>query len=229
MRLALIGKELSHSRSQFVYESILGVSINYELLDIPAEAQLPELSQTFKQYMGVSITAPYKSSYLNDVTFADGVGPELRQLGVNCLSREEGEILATNTDFLATSYVVKSLLKKRKFSKAIIFGSGVMAKVTALVFDKMKLTYNVVARKSHGPIEKLDLKDSETNLFLNCCSRDFIFSGKLPPNSVFLDQNYQVPLQGNIILKEKDQVYIDGGIFLILQAYYSLLHWKIIR
>ena len=90
VKLALIGSNIAHSKSQDMYEKILKQSINYDLIDVPKN-ELPTLIDLAAQYDGVSITAPYKKDYLdkisnkeehsmiNTLIFSNQNGPQLHK------------------------------------------------------------------------------------------------------------------------------------------------------
>ena len=71
-KFALVGKDISHSLSQSIYERLLQQAIDYTLLDYEKSEDIPTLSYIFNNGLkGLSITSPYKSYFYNDVICED--------------------------------------------------------------------------------------------------------------------------------------------------------------
>lgn len=224
LSLALIGRDISHSKSQAMYEEILGQPIKYTLIDCNSEDQLPKLSELFDKFRGVSITAPYKRSYLDQVYLDD----KTREIGaINCLIKDENTIRGVNTDYLAAKELLRELNEKNEFCGAIILGGGAMADMTKIILSEMCLPYKQFSRSIDGDITGLDLTNinSSKSVIINCCSRDFVFRGKIAPEDVFWDYNYQFSPHNYISIKN---TYIDGIALLRLQAKFALQEWKIL-
>lgn len=225
LRLALIGKNISHSRSKIIYESLLNHPIHYDLIDVDNIEDLPPLSQLQKKYHGVNITSPYKKCYAGQIESSDLI----KRIGaINCLFFKENIILGTNTDFQAINDFFSVTHTSLKFH-CIILGDGVMAKCTKVVLDEIGYTYEQYSRKSHGDITSLDLSgivSSRKILVINCCSRDYLFQGKLPIYSWFWDFNYDFPFHQKT-LPSQCELYVDGFALLKAQATYALKFWEL--
>ena len=65
IKLALVGKDIQHSRSGEIYRRLLKTDIQYDLLDYENSALIPPAADLFKVYDGISITSPYKKHFLN--------------------------------------------------------------------------------------------------------------------------------------------------------------------
>ncbi len=61
-KLALIGKNISHSKSPEIYNKLLNNQVEYTLLDCDTVDAIPSLDELMKKFDGVSITSPYKES-----------------------------------------------------------------------------------------------------------------------------------------------------------------------
>jgi len=61
--LALLGKNISHSKSREVYEELLAEKIDYKIYDCPSPSDIPSLDAFFKKHKGLSITSPYKKFF----------------------------------------------------------------------------------------------------------------------------------------------------------------------
>jgi shikimate dehydrogenase len=226
MKLALIGKSISHSRSPYLYQQILGHETAYDLIDVDIK-QLPLLSELSLKYDGINITSPYKENYIDQVKMEDEL---VLALGaINTIDLRTAPYLATNTDLLAVRSLLKSYVSRFPQLHLILLGSGVMARVIGLVAKELKISIVSLGRKSHPDVSTLALKPFEStsaqNLVINACSRDFIFQGSLDPNAIFWDLNYHfLPHQNTLPFKVKE--YHDGQEMLFLQAKAAVHFWN---
>ncbi len=217
LKLALLGKDISHSKSQQMYEDLLGERVSYELLDFENSDVIPRLEEILDDLDGLSITSPYKRHFLDSVEMS----PDIESLGaVNCISKLNGSYYATNTDFLA----VKEIIKERYLSKNIVvLGDGVMARITLKVLDRFGINYKQYSRKKDGDLNRLALL-GDNILVVNTCSRNFVFNNKLSPKSIFWDYNYSYPAHIEYFKSSTTQ-YVDGLEMLRLQAKHALKFW----
>ncbi|MBF0361427.1 MAG: hypothetical protein HQK49_10460 [Oligoflexia bacterium] len=240
-KLALIGKNISHSRSQQIYEDLLGYKIRYDLIDCSSEKDIPTLQELFieRKYQGVSITSPYKSHFCcyNNIKLS----PFLRSLNiVNTLSFLDS-FSATNTDIWAIQHILLEFITKlysenKKNILILILGDGLMAKMTILLLNTFALKYVQISRKKYGNLEKFDLvgfvksvdSKKDTVLVVNACSRDFIFNGMISEDYYFWDYNYGIDFHQRELAK-KVKLYQDGLELLKLQANYALQFWSEIK
>lgn len=226
MRLALIGKSISHSGSPALYQKLLGPQINYDLLDIPSESELPSLEDLSLRYEGINITSPYKRFYFHEVIVVDEV---VRSLGaINTISFNGEGIYATNTDVLAVRQILQEYLKTYSHLKVVLLGSGVMAQVTQLVCQELGLGLLSFSRSQQIHLATLDLRplqmDGEQTLIINSCSREFVFQGECSGQEIFWDYNYDfIPHQTTLPLRVKH--YQDGREMLALQAQAARDFW----
>ncbi|PIK14468.1 hypothetical protein [Halobacteriovorax sp. JY17] len=218
LKLALLGRDISHSKSQQMYEDLLGEKVRYELLDFEKADAIPRIEEVLEGLDGLSITSPYKKHFLDSVEMS----PEVESLGaINCISKQNGRYFATNTDFLA----VKEIFKERYLSKDIIvLGDGVMAKITLKVLNDLGLGYKQYSRKKDGNLNNLVLLGDNT-LVVNTCSRNFVFNNELSPGSIFWDYNYSFPAHVEFF-RGTSTLYIDGLEMLKLQAKHALKFWR---
>ncbi|MGB0453853.1 MAG: hypothetical protein ACPGJV_09075 [Bacteriovoracaceae bacterium] len=228
LSLALAGKNISHSRSKFVYEKLLNEEVDYYHYDCDASELLPSLEEVFKSYKGLSITAPYKRHYLDRVS----IDEEVRPLeAINCIKKVEDGFQATNTDYMA----LKEIFQKRISShhSVVILGDGAMGKVTEHLFGVLKIPYKVFSRKKDDHFFDIDfgsLYSKEDKLFLiNACSRKYFYNKSLAENSVFYDYNYSSETQASYIQSLNNVQYVDGMELLEGQALYALKFWGIVE
>jgi shikimate dehydrogenase len=125
MKLALIGKSLSHSFSKSYFTAKFereNLNASYDNLEFNTESELveiwPELSS---QYNGFNITIPHKKILL---PYLDELDIHAERIGaVNCIAIKAGKSYGYNTDYQG---FYKSVFKK-SFSrnrKALILGNG---------------------------------------------------------------------------------------------------------
>ncbi len=228
-KLGLLGSNISHSKSQEMYERILGEPVDYTLLDYKSEDELPSLKSLFDQgFEGLSITYPYKQTFLRDVYINDS---SIKKLGaINCLKQTESGIEATNTDFLAAQKLLRDLGPER--FNFLILGSGNMARVFEICLEMCKVDFQTVSRKKNGNLNELNYvdlltedSDQKTPLIINCCSRGFVFDTDLPKDSVFWDMNYSFPEHER--LSDKGVRYQSGLDLLFWQAKFAASFWGI--
>jgi len=230
-KLALIGKNIQHSKSPDIYRKILGTSIQYDLLDFENVKDIPNALDLLAIYDGISITSPYKKHFLPQVKLTN----QAEALGaINCLKSSSGIIYGENTDFLAIQKILFEMIKKYNHLNIIILGDGVMSDVTrqALVnFDT--ILFKVVSRKTFDHFDWLNLSDifkvnfsnRNQNLVINTCSRDFIFKGEIDQETIFWDYNYNFGHHLPFVSSKVNQ-FIDGMPMLELQARYALSFWS---
>lgn len=224
-RLGLIGRGIAHSLSPSLYRQLIGPEIQYDLIDIANENDLPLAEELSLKYQGINITAPWKTHY------AAYAVSEMRDLGaVNCLRFTEDRIEATNTDALA----LKSLLPEMYVRLAIhgpcvLLGDGVMATITKDLLVKLGIPCRQYARSLGHDLGSLDLPKlfpgRETKLLINACGRDFVFQGKLDATWVFWDFNY-AHLSHSHALPGHCLRYQDGTELLHRQAEAAVLFWN---
>lgn len=229
IKLGLLGTNISHSKSQEMYERILGESVDYSLLDYPNEVEIPSLKELFSQdFLGLSITYPFKQTFLNDVLIQDENVLSLN--AINCIRQREGRFEATNTDFLAAQELIKKFSPKKY--EILILGSGNMARVFELCLKKSTYSWKQISRSSDGDLNQFnyvqhskEIADNKNLLLINCCSRDFIFRGELPEGTIFWDMNYAFPEHEN--LSARGIEYLSGLDLLFWQAKFAADYWGI--
>jgi shikimate dehydrogenase len=219
IHLGLLGKDISHSRSQEMYEGILARKIDYTLFDYSSEKDIPKVEKLFETVQGLSITAPYKKYYLETVVLSD----EIKELGaINCIKKSKDEFFGTNTDFLA----VKDLISDFSYDSIALLGNGSMASITKAVLKERNISFKQYFRQRDGDISELDLSSSKNVLVINSCSRSFLFKGKLSEDSTFWDYNYSSKEQEEVI-RNIGINYVDGLSLLKKQAEHALKFWNI--
>lgn len=226
MRLALLGHPIQHSLSPTLYQEFLGGELtSYELLDLSSSAEIPPLSELAMRLDGLNITSPYKEHFLSQVKITS---PLVQKIGaINTISFSPEGPVATNTDVLAVEHLLKELLLQFPGLEIHLLGSGVMARVTVLVAEKLQLKLKQYSRNKGDALENLDLSGqsfSASPLIINACSRSFIFQGKLPEKAIFWDYNYNFTPHQTMI-PARVHAYIDGKELLRRQALSAIEFW----
>jgi len=227
IKLALIGRDISHSRSKEMYEDIIGHEVDYHLLDYSTASKVEELESLFERgFLGLSVTYPYKGHFLNSVQVEDSVVKKLN--AINCIRKQGSQFEATNTDYLAAQWILQNDFKQ--FDSFLILGSGNMSRVFAEVINDLSKPFKIFSRRKYGDLNGLDYENElrcigKNPLVINCCSRDFTFDSDLPDGSIFWDMNYSFAKHDH--LKSKSLNYIDGLNLLKWQAKFALSFWNV--
>lgn len=226
-KLALVGKGISHSKSPEIYRRLISLTIHYDLLDYSNPGDVPSAIDLFKEYDGINITSPYKKHFLDQIEFTKNS----RELGaVNCLKKEGNKIIGENTDYLAILDIIKGFQNTYGALEIIILGDGVMSAVTQAALKSLGLAFRILSRKitdnfTHLDLNQCFLKPDLKPILINTCSRDYIFQGKIPKNSLFWDYNYNFSEHSSLI-PSKVQQYVDGVEMLERQALYAVAFWS---
>jgi shikimate dehydrogenase len=231
IKLALIGKNIQHSRSPEIYKKLLKKEIQYDLLDFDNSSMIPTVTELFEIYDGISITSPYKKHFLDSVSITEKV----KQLGaINCLAKKNDMIFGENTDYLAIIDILNKLNSLYGKLDVVILGDGVMSYVLQNALGELLIPFKVLSRKSTDSLAqlnidlefRLDPNNSFQKIVINTCAREFIFSGAIGNNTIFWDFNYNFAPHRDLV-DAKGIQYIDGSELLELQARYALSFWSI--
>ena len=153
-RYGLIGRALGHSFSQEYFTQKFrreGLSDHcYELFELPAVAELPDLLRDTPDLCGLNVTIPYKQQvipYLNGLdALASAVG------AVNTIRCREGVLTGHNTDvhgFLSLIEPVVGSLRTPGSDirpRALVLGSGGASRAVAYALRELGIRFRVVSR-----------------------------------------------------------------------------------
>ena len=232
IRLALVGKNIQHSKSPTVYKELLGQKLHYDLLDFSDSKDIPSAIELLSIYKGVSITSPYKKHFLPEIQLSETaslVG------AVNCLGMINGIVCGENTDYFAIQTILHEWILKYGRMNIIILGDGVMSEVSQFALNQIpEIEYLVYSRKKTEQFDQLNLIDvfskqfkmSAQQLVINTCSRDYLFRGPIDKKTLFWDYNYNFN-EHKLSLAPKTQEYFDGLKMLELQAQHALRFWSL--
>jgi shikimate dehydrogenase len=232
IRLALVGKNIHHSKSPQVYKELLGPWLHYDLLDFADSKDIPSALELLSVYQGVSITSPYKKHFLPEIQLSETAS----LLGaVNCLGIKNGIVGGENTDYFAIETILHEWILKYGRMNIVLLGDGVMSKVSQFVLNQIpEIDYRVYSRKKTEQFDQLNLIDifskqfemSAQQLVINTCSREYLFRGPIDKKTLFWDYNYNYNFnEHKLSLTPKTQEYFDGLKMLELQAQHALKFW----
>lgn len=216
--LALIGKDIQKSKSPELYEKLYPGKVNYELIDINNESDLPSLIELREKFHGISITTPYKKSYLDDVNLIGEYSS-----AINAIDVQSVEFKATNTDYLALKKIIDNMSIQ---SPIVILGDGTMSELLAKILKKCPTT--ILSRRNKKLYDS-DKYLSEPSIVINTCLREYEFKTSIPENvTLFWSLNYSVSSE-KAYMKENNIPYMDGIELLELQAKYALEFWDLYK
>ncbi|ADL42976.1 shikimate 5-dehydrogenase [Caldicellulosiruptor obsidiansis OB47] len=158
-KLFLIGKSLKHSISPFVHNKILSelgidaVYSNVELSDFVKLKEFVEMVRKDKDVIGFNITIPYKEDILE---FCDEVSEDVRIIkAANTVKKEEGKLLAYNTDWIGFKKSLEDIGVDVKDKKILVLGSGGAAKACIYGLYRMGAKEVFVANRTYEKAERL--------------------------------------------------------------------------
>jgi shikimate 5-dehydrogenase len=226
MKLALLGYPIAHSLSPALYREFLGKKLeSYELLEIEDEERIPSLAELASKFDGLSITSPHKKHFFQDVVINSPIVKELK--AINTISFRKSGIYGTNTDVVAVEKILLRFKAQYQNLGLVILGDGVMARLTVMVAKSLVIPFEQYSRGKGDDLAHLNLsmKRDKPTIVINCCSRNFVFSGSLNPDLIFWDYNYSfMPHQTTLPSQVKS--YIDGEEMLRLQALAAIEFWS---
>ena len=221
MKLALIGKNISHSKSEEIYRQYFQ-DLTYSLLDIQSVSELPSLEELFSEFDGVSVTAPYKKAYIHETKKSF----DLEKLGIiNTIKKKSNHFEAILTDKLAFEEIFARDFQSFINDKSIpvyLLGDGDMGKMVASSLNHFKLPFSQFSRKLKNLSDFENKLSLDKSLIINTCARDYVYSGTIHSESRFWDFNYSHPHE-NLINAEN---YINGLGLLESQAKHAVDFWR---
>ena len=141
----LIGKTLAHSFSKSYFEEKfkqLGISDSYVNFECDSIEDVKELLKNDNS-SGYNVTIPYKEAVIQ---LLDEISPEAKAIGaVNTIKRENGKLIAYNTDVSGVHQRIKPYFKSRH-ERALILGTGGASKAVKFVLNKLGCTEIYISR-----------------------------------------------------------------------------------
>jgi shikimate dehydrogenase len=146
-RFGLIGFPLTHSFSKkyftdkFHAEKI--ANCRYDLFEIPAIKDLPDLLEKEKDLIGLNVTIPYK---VQVIPYLDELDPACSAIGaVNCIKIDNGKLTGYNTDYVGFRNSLDNWIPGTK-PNALVLGTGGASKAVIQALKDLKIRYLQVSR-----------------------------------------------------------------------------------
>lgn len=157
-RFGLIGNPISHSRSPLLFKAAYPDSyMSYELIEAGT------LDESFDKFIhsfdAVNVTAPFKETALLK---ADAASPVASRAGAtNLLVKQDGRILAYNTDYSAVKSILSSLVRPSCPPSVLVIGCGGAGKAAALAASDLNCK-TFVANRSFGKAQEFCSRTERT-------------------------------------------------------------------
>ncbi len=155
MKLALIGRKLSHSYSAVIHDlffKLTGIAGTYDLIEVPSPGLLGNKLDYFENagFNGINVTIPYKQDILK---FMDVVGREVEKLqAANTILFSGGKRYAYNTDYFGFKRTLEINEIEPSGGKWLVLGYGGGAKsVIAVLRDMGAETVITASTSRKGP------------------------------------------------------------------------------
>jgi len=170
----IIGKPLGHSWSgEYFGEKFReeGIDAEYRLYECNSEA---DLKSTLSRLDGCNITIPYKEAVMPLLDEIDPVAAEIGAVNVvkkvqNAECTMHNELKGYNTDWIGFIQSLRSLLNdnhnhndNHNDNRAMIFGTGGVAKAVAYGLMRLGITYNFVSRNAECRMHNAQCLNYET-------------------------------------------------------------------
>lgn len=117
----LLGKNVSHSYSKEVHESL---GYTYSILDLNSKEFKAIMEE--KSFLGVNITMPYKQEVIKYLDYIDPIAQRLNV--VNTVVNKDGKLYGYNTDYFGLKYLLEVNEICVKNRHVLILGSGATSK-----------------------------------------------------------------------------------------------------
>ncbi|MCT4642559.1 MAG: hypothetical protein N4A33_09720 [Bacteriovoracaceae bacterium] len=223
LKLGLLGKNITHSKSKEIYQRILKHKFTYSYFDIADEKQI-DLNSIFDDVSFLSVTSPYKKYCSKKVC----VEEQIKDLNaINCIKKVENKLFGTNTDYEASVEIIQKYASQNIIN-VIVLGDGAMATVISKILLDMRINFEVLSRKKSNLSTIADYINHKV-LIINCCGREFNLYESLKGLSPYKiwDLNYS-QIYEKQISDEFGKDYTNGLELLFLQAKKALSYWNIL-
>lgn len=145
----LIGRTLSHSFSQAYFSQKFDrlhlPDCRYELFELAAASELPQLLARHPNLAGLNVTIPYKEQIWPYLT---RVAPSAALVGaVNVVEfQADGSLVGHNTDYVGFRESLRKFYPAAPGPRALILGTGGAAKAVGVALRELGIAYWFVSR-----------------------------------------------------------------------------------
>ena len=226
LKLAVIGKPISHSKSPEIHQdfaSQFDTKIEFKKDEVTPETLETWLSDFFKDGgMGVSITLPLKEEALN---YADEISDRARlALACNVIYAKDERLFADCTDgFGLTKDLEENLKVSLEDKKILILGAGGAARgIIPSIIEKKPAKLKVANRtKSKALLLKEDLEAK-----VNLKEKNTIFEAGDLSDDFLLDDSYDLVINSTSISTQTgESLGLPKALFTGTQLAYDLFYF----
>lgn len=147
----LLGRSLRHSFSQAYFTQkfqALGLTdCRYELFELAAPTELPQLLARHPDLAGLNVTVPYKEQFWPYLT---RLAPSAGRVGaVNVIAIEgNGNLVGHNTDYVGFQESLRPFYPQQAIAsaRALVLGTGGAAKAVCVALEELGIAYSLVSR-----------------------------------------------------------------------------------
>ncbi|MCQ2065634.1 MAG: shikimate dehydrogenase [Bacteroidaceae bacterium] len=172
----LIGKPLGHSKSMVLFKNMfrgLHISADYANFELESIDQVNDLVKDNPKLCGFNVTMPYKEAIIPLLDSMDDAAKEIGAVNtVKVMRSGNGSVTLKgyNTDCIGFMESIKEHIGDRR--KALILGTGGVAKAVRYAFDSMGVESRFVSRSSSfdvlGYYELSPSMMEEYTIIVNC-------------------------------------------------------------
>ncbi|MDY0276635.1 MAG: hypothetical protein RBQ97_00980 [Acholeplasma sp.] len=223
IKLGLVGKDISYSKSKELHEIIgrlFGINLDYQIYDIDTDT----IGKCFNNLDGFNVTKPYKE-------YIYGLGYQMTTVAkntkaINTVFKKNGQIWLDNTDYQGFKYLIKYYKIDLKDKKIAILGTGGAAKTVYRVVSNHSKYVKFVSRNKQDQltINYKDVKNEEFDIFINATpvgtypNNQSPLEEKTVRNKIVIDLVYN-PLETKMMSYAKESY--NGLVMLVVQALYA--------
>ena len=150
----LVGRSLAHSFSQTYFtQKFYQLRLDdcrYELFELAAASELPNLLAQHPDLAGLNVTIPYKEQIW---PYLDEVASSAARVGaVNVIEiRPDGRLIGHNTDYVGFRESLRTFYPVQAAgARALVLGTGGAAKAVAVALRELGIAYWLVSRDIMG-------------------------------------------------------------------------------
>lgn len=226
----LIGKDVSHSFSKIIQESLMN-KYTYHLLSVD-EHELDEMFSN-KNFDGLNVTIPYKQTVIKYLDFIDTNARRIN--AVNTIVKRNGFIYGYNTDYDGFMYTIINNDIDVSKMKVLVIGNGGASKAIQCVLSDLNAKEINILLNNKQSLDEVYAKHLDTDLIINTSPVGMSPNVLDSPIDITLFKNVEVvidivynPLKTQLLIdSEANNIKIINGIeMLVVQAIKSLEIFK---
>lgn len=147
-KFGLIGKKLGHSFSKKYFTEKFGQEgiqdAVYDLYELAAIDQFPDLLKANPEIVGLNVTVPYKETV---IPYLDKLDEAAARIGaVNTISIKDGKSVGFNTDYIGFKEALMNFYPVKQTGKALVLGTGGASKAVRTALSDLNISFSLVSR-----------------------------------------------------------------------------------